>query len=74
MARIEIDGATLARSIREQKGLPIADAEAETLARALETSQDDEALLANTVSALQFLVDQLGQSEPDALNHLDRAK
>ena len=37
MARIEIDGATLARTIREQKALPITDAEAETLARALET-------------------------------------
>ena len=37
MARIEIDGATLARTIRELKALPITDAEAETLARALET-------------------------------------
>lgn len=72
MARIEIDGPTLARSIREQKGLPITDAEAETFARALETSEDDEALLANALSALRFLVDQLEQSEPDALSHLDR--
>jgi hypothetical protein len=71
MARIEIDGATLARSIREQKALPITDTEAETLVRALETSKDDEALLANTVSALRFLVDQLEQSAPGALNGTD---
>jgi hypothetical protein len=71
MARIEIDGATLARSIRDQKALPITDTEAETLARALETSQDDEELLANAVSALRFLVDQLEQSEPGALNRTD---
>ena len=73
MDRIEIDGATLARSIREQTALPVSDAEAETLARALETSKDDEELLANAVSALRFLVDQLEQSAPDALNGTDRA-
>ena len=74
MARIEIDGATLARRSASRSGLPITDAEAETLARALETSRDDEASVASSVSALRFLVDQLEQSEPDALNHLDRTE
>ena len=73
MARIEIDGATLARTIREQKALPITDAEAETLARALETSKDDEEFLANAISAVRFLVDQLEQSAPDTLDPTDRS-
>jgi hypothetical protein len=73
MDRIEIEGATLARTIREQTALPVSDADAETLARSLETSKDDEELLANTVSAVRFLVAQLEQSAPDALDELDRA-
>ena len=73
MARIEIDGATLARTIRELKALPITDAEAETLARALETSKDDEEFLANAISAVRFLVEQLEQSAPDMLDPTDRS-
>jgi hypothetical protein len=72
MDRIEIDGATLARSIREQTALPVSDAEAEALARALETSKDGDELLANTVAAVRFLVEELEQSTPDALNGTDR--
>ena len=37
MPEIEFDAATLAQTIRDQKALPIADNEAETIARALET-------------------------------------
>lgn len=72
MDRIEIDRATLARTIREQTALPVSTAEAETLARALETSRDDEELLANTVAAVRFLADQLELSTPDGLNRTDR--
>jgi hypothetical protein len=72
MDRIEIDGTTLARSIREQTALPVSDAEAEALARALETSKDGDELLANTVAAVRFLIEQLEQSTPDPLNGTDR--
>jgi hypothetical protein len=56
---IETDAATLAHIIREQTALPLADDEAERLARAIETSADDRELLANTVSAIRLLVDRL---------------
>lgn len=66
MSLIEIDAATLASVIREQKALPITDDEAETLARALETSNDDDEFLANVLSTVRFLVDRLEPSTPDA--------
>jgi hypothetical protein len=73
MAQIEIDAATLARIIREHKALPISDAEAENLARALEASTDDEEFLANTLLAVRFLADQLERQAPDALQRTDRS-
>jgi len=62
MARIEMDAATLAASIREQKALPITEAEAETIARALEACHDDEAFLATALSTVRLLADRLEQS------------
>jgi Arc/MetJ family transcription regulator len=56
---IEVDAATLASAIREQQALPLTSDEAEQMARAIETSPDDEALLANTLAAVQLLVDRL---------------
>ena len=55
----------LARVIREQKALPLTDDERERLARALETSDRDEELLANALSAVRLLVDRLEDSTPD---------
>jgi hypothetical protein len=66
MSLIEIDAVTLARVIREQSALPLTDDEREQLARALETSSDDEELLANALSAVRFLVDQLEGPAPHA--------
>jgi hypothetical protein len=67
---IEIDAATLARVIREQKALPITDGEAESLARALEASNDEEEFLANTLATVRFLADRL---EPSTTNAVKRA-
>lgn len=64
-SRIEIDAATFARSIREQGGLPITDAEAEAIARAVETSQNDEDFLAHALSAVRLLVDRLEHATDD---------
>jgi hypothetical protein len=72
MAQIEIDAAALARILREEKALPITDAEADRLARAIEASKDDEEFLANALSAIGFLVDQLERSAPNPLNRDDR--
>jgi hypothetical protein len=63
--RAGIDAATLARTIREQTALPVSEDEAESLARAIETSGDDEEFLARTVAALRFLVERLEGSAPD---------
>jgi hypothetical protein len=54
----------LARVIREEKSLPVTDDEADSLARLLEASKDDEEFLANTVSAVRFLLDRLELSIP----------
>ncbi len=42
MSEIEIDAGTFVAVIRAQKGLPVTDAEAEVIARTLETCHDDE--------------------------------
>jgi hypothetical protein len=59
MSIIEIDAASLARVIREQEALPITGDEAEGLARAIETSIDDEQFLISAVSAIRLLVERL---------------
>ncbi len=61
MSEIEIDAATLARAIREQRALPIPDDEAEKLARSLETSSDDAEFLANMLSAVRLIAGRLGE-------------
>jgi hypothetical protein len=61
---IDVDAPTLASVIREHQGLPITSAEAEQMARAIETSPDDEALLANTLAAVRVLVDRLERPGP----------
>lgn len=58
-AVLEVDAAALARTLREQRALPLTDAEAETLARSLEASGSDEELLANTLTAMRLLVNRL---------------
>jgi hypothetical protein len=68
MPEIEFDAATLAETIRDQEALPITDSEAETIARALETSHDDETFLENTLSAIRLIVDRLEHSTNQALN------
>jgi hypothetical protein len=65
---IEIDPATLASVIREQKALPITDDEAEHLARALEACNDDEEFLAKTLAIVKFLADRLESSTMQANN------
>lgn len=67
MSGIEIDRGTVAAIIREQKDLLITDAEAEAIARALETCQDDEEFLATALSAVTLLADRLEQSAGDGL-------
>ena len=59
MSGIEIDTATFAAIIREQQGLPITGAEAEAIARALETCHDDGEFLATALSAVRLLADRL---------------
>ena len=59
---IELDAATLARAIREQKALPITEAEAEELARSLADVGDEAEFLASTVAAVRFLVGRLERS------------
>jgi Arc/MetJ family transcription regulator len=63
---IEVDAATLASAIREHQALPITRDEAEQMARAIETSPDDAALLANTLAAVQLLADRLERTGPTA--------
>jgi len=72
MAQIQIDAAALARILREEKALPISEAEADRLARAIEASRDDEEFLANALSTIALLVDQLERSAPNPLNRDDR--
>jgi hypothetical protein len=67
MSGIEIDTGTFAAIIREQKGLPLTDAEAEAIARELETCHDDEEFLATALSAVRLLADRLEQSADDRL-------
>lgn len=66
MYGIKMDKGTFAAVIREHEGLPITDAKAEALARALETCQDDEEFLATTLS-LRLLADRVEQSADDGL-------
>ena len=61
MSEIEVDAATLARAIREQRALPITDDEAEKLAQSLETSNDDAEFLANMLSAVRLIADRLNE-------------
>jgi hypothetical protein len=64
---LEVDLATLARAIREQKALPLTDSESDRLARSLEGSRSDEELLANTLAAVRLLVNRLEPPpQPDA--------
>lgn len=63
---IEIDAASLANVIREQKVLPLTDDEREKRARALETSDGDEQFLAATVSTIRFLIAELESSTPQS--------
>jgi hypothetical protein len=64
VTQIDIDAAALVRVIREQEALPLTRDQAETLAQTLETSENDEKFLANVVSAVQLMVDQLELSDP----------
>lgn len=68
---IEIDVAGLANVIREQKSLPITDAEAERLAATLEASEADDEFLANTLATVRFLADRLEPSTTPALGRAD---
>jgi hypothetical protein len=67
MSGTEMDVRTFAAIIREQKGLPITESEAEAIARALETCHDDKEFLATTLSALTLLADRFEQSADDGL-------
>ena len=62
---IQIDAAGLARSVREQSALPLTQSEAQRLARAIETSSDDEALLTRTLSMVTFVLDRLETAPAD---------
>ncbi len=64
-----MDTDTLAAIIREQKGLPITDAEAEAIAQTLDTCHDDEGFLATALSTVRLLADRLEQSADDGLLH-----
>lgn len=61
-APIDADAATLAAVIRDQIGLPVDPDYVESLARAIETSSDDETLLANFLSAVRELLAALDRS------------
>ena len=54
-----IDAGSLAGTIREQKALPLAEGEAEAIARALETAHDDGEFLATVLSTVKLLADRL---------------
>ncbi|MGO9885940.1 MAG: hypothetical protein ACLPV4_23335 [Solirubrobacteraceae bacterium] len=69
MPGIEMDTGTLAAIIREQKGLPITEAEAEAIARGLETCHDDQEFLETALSAVRLLADRLEESADDGLSH-----
>lgn len=56
---LEVDAASLARTVREQTDLPISETEADALASSLEGSASDEEFLANTLAAVQLLLDRL---------------
>jgi hypothetical protein len=58
-AILEVDAATVAQTIRQQRALPITDAEADALARSIEVASSDEERLANTLAAVRLLVDRL---------------
>jgi hypothetical protein len=65
LSSIEPDAATLPSAIREQQVLSITTDEAEQIARAVQISPNDAALLANTLAAVQLLVDRLERTVPD---------
>lgn len=60
-----MDAATLARAIREQPALPLSPAEADALARSLEGSGSDDEFLANTLAAVQLVLERLGLPQRD---------
>ena len=60
-----MEAAELARVLREQQALPLTVAEAEDLARALETSGSDEAFLANVLRAVRLIAQRLELSAAD---------
>ena len=57
-----IDLETFGRVVREQKGLPISDEEADRLARMVEGSRDDQEFLGNALEAIRLIADRLEQS------------
>lgn len=59
-----MDAGALAGAIREQTALPLTEAEADALARSLETAADDEALLSNTLAAVRLVLARL-EPPPD---------
>ena len=67
MSGIEMDKGAFAAIIRGHQGLPITDAKADAIARALETCQDDAEFLATTLSVLRLLADRVEQSAGDGL-------
>jgi len=69
----EIEAAALARVIREQTALPLTDREREELARAIETSADDEEFLANALVAVRLISDQLEHSTSDVTKRTTRS-
>lgn len=62
---LEVEVATLADTIREQKALPLTDQEADLLARSLEVAGDEDELLASTIAVLRLVVDRLEPSPPN---------
>jgi hypothetical protein len=68
---LQTDAATFARFIREQEALPLSNTERDELSRALEASKNDAELLANTMSALQSLLDRL-EPGPDHMRERRR--
>jgi hypothetical protein len=74
MSEIEIDVGTFAAIIREHKGLPVTNAEAEAIARALETCRDAEECLATLLSTVRLLADRLEQSADIGLTRVTSAE
>ncbi len=54
--RLSIDAGAIAKAIRAQTALPISAAEAERLARSVESSTDDGDLLVATLMAVQTIL------------------